>query len=217
MQLIGLLGLAGSGKGTAGDHLTNKHGFIQDSFAKTLKDVLALMFDWDRKLLEGDTKESREWREQNDAWWASKLKLQTFTPRMAMTMVGTDTIRHHFNNDMWKLVLERRLERYSTADTAVVITDCRFPNEIELIRSFGGKLAYITNGSEPKWFEQTADYIYDKGFNDGSISHALNNFVGKQHISEWAWSHFTRDNDTIRIVNDSSLEHLYSQVNKLVL
>jgi aspartate/methionine/tyrosine aminotransferase len=51
---------------------------------------------------------------------------------------------------MWVASLENRL-RQSTDD--IVITDCRFPNEINAIRNAGGKVVRIKRGPEPEWFE----------------------------------------------------------------
>ena len=72
-MIVGLLGYIGSGKGTVSSVLVNEYGFRQDSFASTLKDACSAIFGWERHMLEGDTKESREWREQVDPWWEEKL------------------------------------------------------------------------------------------------------------------------------------------------
>ena len=58
-MLIGIVGLIGSGKDTVAERLVQKHGYIKDSFAKSLKDAVAAMFNWNREMLEGDTKSSR--------------------------------------------------------------------------------------------------------------------------------------------------------------
>ena len=68
-MLIGLVGLIGSGKDTVAEQLVKQHNFKRDSFAKSLKDATANIFGWDRALLEGHSKESREWREQPDRFW----------------------------------------------------------------------------------------------------------------------------------------------------
>ena len=39
-MLIGIVGLIGSGKDTAAEHLVTQHGYIRDSFAKSLKDAV---------------------------------------------------------------------------------------------------------------------------------------------------------------------------------
>ena len=66
MKVIGVCGLIGGGKGTVADILVGEFGFEKLSFADSLKDMIASIFGWRRELLEGDTKESREWREQVD-------------------------------------------------------------------------------------------------------------------------------------------------------
>ena len=86
-MLIGIVGLIGSGKDTVAKRLVDKHGFVKDSFAKSLKDAVSAMFNWDRSMLEGDTKFSRDWREQPDAFWSEKLG-KTVTPRWVLQPVS---------------------------------------------------------------------------------------------------------------------------------
>ncbi len=52
-MLIGLVGLIGSGKDTVAERLVSHHGFVRDSFAKSLKDAVSNIFSWDREMLEG--------------------------------------------------------------------------------------------------------------------------------------------------------------------
>jgi dephospho-CoA kinase len=59
-MLVGVVGLIGSGKGTVADRLAQKHNFRKDSFAKSLKDAVSSMFNWDREMLEGKTDEHGE-------------------------------------------------------------------------------------------------------------------------------------------------------------
>ena len=41
-MLIGIVGLIGSGKDTVAERLVQQHGYIKDSFAKSLKIILLL-------------------------------------------------------------------------------------------------------------------------------------------------------------------------------
>ena len=77
-MIIGLCGRAGSGKDTIADFLVNEYNFTKLSFGKILKDVVSIIFGWDRKLLEGDTIESRE---KEDKWWSDNLKIK-ITPKI---------------------------------------------------------------------------------------------------------------------------------------
>ena len=126
-MIIGFCGLIGSGKDTAADYLVNFHGFKRESFANTLKDAVAAVFGWDRELLEGRTNSAREWREQIDPWWSERLDMPNLTPRLVLQLWGTEVCRRAFHDDIWIASVENKLRK--TKDN-IVITDCRFPNEI---------------------------------------------------------------------------------------
>ncbi len=63
-MIIAISGLIGSGKDTVADYLVNLHEYRRESFAGNLKDGMSAIFGWDREMLEGRSKSSREWREQ---------------------------------------------------------------------------------------------------------------------------------------------------------
>ncbi len=126
-MIVGIIGLIGSGKSTVARQLVNEYGFRSDSFATSLKDAVSSMFAWPRNLLEGDTAESRKWREEIDPWWSEKLNISNFNPRLALQLIGTDALRSGFNEDIWFLTLQNRVRK--DPDKHVVISDVRFPNE----------------------------------------------------------------------------------------
>lgn len=202
-MLIGLLGRIGSGKGTVADELVNTYGFRQDSYASTLKDVTAQLFNWDRAMLEGDTTESRAAREEVDVWWSKQLDIENFTPRLALQLIGTDVFRNNFHQDIWVLSV---MARY-TGSEHVVISDCRFPNEVQAIRQVGGRIIQVDRGLEPEWWPCAKDAA------DGMIEAVIRmNDHYEIHASEWAWANQTPDE---LIHNDGSLEELYSMVKLL--
>ena len=88
--IVGLLGLAGSGKGTVADYMVNEFGYEKQSFASPIKDITSTLFGWDRALLEGDTKESREFREKQQG---------KYIPRDVLQKIGTECFRDAFNPD----------------------------------------------------------------------------------------------------------------------
>ena len=148
-MIIGICGFIGCGKDTAADYLVNFHQFKRDSFAAPLKDAVSAVFGWDRDLLEGRTKESREWREQPDEWWTRRLKM-TVTPRRVLQLWGTEVIRNGYHDDMWIASVENRL-RNNKND--IVITDCRFYNEIRALKEQGAKIVCIRRGVVPHWYK----------------------------------------------------------------
>lgn len=204
-MIIGVCGLIGSGKDTIADYLQNIHQFRRESFAHTLKDAVAAVFGWDRELLEGRTKESRAWREQVDPWWADRLGIPELTPRWVLQYWGTEVVRRGFHDDTWIASLENKL-RKTTDD--VVISDCRFPNEIAAIKRAGGKVIRVTRGPEPTWYHLASRA------NAGSEIDKLALERLNVHASETAW--IGTNFDAVIDNNADGLDNLYRQVKNLV-
>ena len=199
-MIIGICGLIGAGKDTIADYLVNIHEFRRESFAGTLKDAVASVFGWDRIMLEGRTKSSREWREEPDAWWSARLGRE-ITPRWVLQHWGTEVCRRGFHDDIWIASLENKLR--NTKDD-VVISDCRFPNEIEAIRAQGGHVIRVARGLDPAWFVVAKQHLLE----------GTDLPTNLPHQSEWAWA--ATQFDAV-IGNNDSLDQLYDQINDLVL
>ena len=64
-MIIGLSGIAGSGKDSTADIIIKNHSnWVKISFAAAMKDAVASMYGLPRIMLDGTTQESREWREK---------------------------------------------------------------------------------------------------------------------------------------------------------
>ena len=209
-MIIGVCGFIGSGKDTIADYLVNLHHFRRESFANTLKDAVAQVFGWDRTMLEGRTKQAREWREQVDPWWAERLSIPHLTPRYILQQWGTEVCRKNFHDDIWIASLENKL-RNSRDD--VVISDCRFPNEIKAIKAASGIVVRVVRGAEPEWYG--AAVSHNRGPN-GNSTWALSGRRLEQlgvHASETAWVG-TKFNAVLD--NNGTLDDLYQQIMRLV-
>ena len=203
-MIIGVCGFIGSGKDTIADYLVNFHEFRRESFASTLKDAVSAVFGWDRTMLEGRTKEAREWREQVDPWWAERLAMPTLTPRWVLQYWGTEVCRKAFHDDIWIASLENKLRN---SKDHVVISDCRFPNEISSIKNAGGKIVWVQRGQLPSWYETAIDA------NRGS-NVALNELkLLKIHASETAWVGTEFD---LILDNNGTIDELYAQATELI-
>ena len=202
-MIIGLVGFISSGKDTAADYLVNFHGFRRESFAASLKDAVASVFGWDRMMLEGRTTQSREWREQRDAWWSQRLG-RDITPRWVLQYWGTEVIRDGFHDDMWIASLENKIR---ASKDNIVITDCRFPNEIKAIKAVGGKIIWIQRGKLPSWYEVAKFANQGQETFQDTLKH-LN-----IHPSETAWVGTEFD---AKIDNNESIEDLFGQLKSLV-
>jgi hypothetical protein len=201
-MIIGICGFIGSGKDTVADYLVNFHEFRRESFANTLKDAISAIFGWDRTLLEGRTRVSREWREQEDEWWSQRLGIK-ITPRFILQNWGTDIIRKGFHDDIWIASLENKLRN---SKDNVVISDCRFPNEIKSIKDAGGIIVWVKRGELPEWYNIAVEA------NQGNNVAANDLKMKKIHASETAWVGTEFD---FEINNDGTIEELFSRVKSL--
>ena len=177
-MIIGLVGFIGSGKGTIADSLVERHGFIKESFAKSVKDAVSVVFGWDRNLLEGDTVQSRAFREQPDAFWSKKFNKE-FSPRLALQLMGTEAGRDVFHDSLWIYSLQRRVEM--NPEKHYVIADVRFPNEIKAIHDMGGKIVRVKRGPNPEWYSLALNTNTKKDYYGMAAAYP------DVHYSEWAW------------------------------
>lgn len=127
-MLIGLTGLAGSGKSVVADVLVTEFGFTRVKFAAPLKNMLRTMLgdmgfceDDRERMLEGDLKEV-------------EIPELGVTPRLLMVTLGTEWGRDCVRKDLWLRLWEAQADRFER----VVVDDVRFPNEVDLIRERGG-------------------------------------------------------------------------------
>lgn len=132
-MLIGLTGLAGSGKSVVADILMREFGFTRVKFADPLKNMLRAMLadaghiaeDVER-MLEGDLKEV-------------EIPEIGVTPRHLMVTLGTEWGRDLVRQDLWTRLWAARADCFDR----VVVDDVRFPNEVDLIRARGGQVWHL--------------------------------------------------------------------------
>lgn len=95
-------------------------------------------------------------------------------------MIGTDLFRIHFNNDIWISIVENKINTMlkNNPNTNIVISDCRFTNEFNLIKQFpdshiimilrekNKSINKLYHSSETEWVNYNFDAILQ---NDNSI------------------------------------------------
>jgi hypothetical protein len=204
-MIIGICGLIGSGKGTAADMLVSEQGFHKVSFADSLKDCVGNVFGWPRHLLEGDTDDSRNFREKVDPWWAERLGMPGLTPREVLQKWGTEVCRNGWHQDIWILSMERKMRDLTSN---IVIPDVRFPNEVDMVHRLGGQVWEVMRGEQPLW------YVWARSFGKPEhFAEAMKVKYPEVHSSEWAWRLSHKDHI---IRNDGSVDDLRSTISSLI-
>lgn len=210
-MIIGISGFINSGKDTVADIICKAQlpGIMQQnlytkaSFADKLKDAVALMYGWDRSLLQGDTERSREWREETCPRWS-------VTPRKALQDAGV--AMRGVDSDFW---VKSLLTRFKD-DSHVVIPDVRFPNEVAGIHELGGIVIRVERGEQPEWVEM----LRDNGVlsvNDAEEVAGLFEVSGFDPIHESEWRMACNDVEfDVVIENGSDIENLEHLIEHLL-
>lgn len=133
-MIIGISGYKGSGKDTAGQVLIDKFGFTKASFAAPIKDMVSEQFGIDRFMLEGTDCKMREMRDN------PKFGAYGLSPRQLLQKLGT-FYNSEISTTYWSDMLEK--EYKSQFGNDFVVTDVRFPCEVEMIERNGGKVIRI--------------------------------------------------------------------------
>ena len=147
--LIGLCGFAQSGKDTVAGFLVD-NGWTRVAFADKLRDMLYALNPfivmkpraWRDVLNPFVVAKPRAWRAQElvDKWGWDVAKVQYPEMRQLLQKLGTEAGREVVDDNLWVSLGEQQIE---AAGGPVVVTDARFPNELQLIRRRGGILCWI--------------------------------------------------------------------------
>lgn len=125
VKLIGVHGPLNGGKDTTANYLQAKfpERFGRYAFAAPIKQACGIMFGFSKEQME-----DRTLKEQPDEFWE-------FTPRKAMQLLGTEYGRVLLREDVWIKRAELELNKNLKIGRGLIITDVRFENEAEWVRS----------------------------------------------------------------------------------
>lgn len=177
-MIIGINGRMQSGKDTLADILVRQHSNVERvAFADKLKDSAAAALGVSRELLEELKIAEREHVEL-----LSNPKVISFNIRTYLQRYGTEAHREIFGDDFW---VREALDNQKVSDgTILVVTDMRFPNEIEAVLDRGGiavkirrKIADdkpILHPSEQTLPDDQFDYFLD---NNGTMNDLYVNYL----------------------------------------
>lgn len=192
------MGIKGSGKSTSANFISDNYNLEQVSFATHLKDLTASICSIDRVLLEGDTEESRTWRDlEND-----NVKLftnnQASTPREALVFVAEELIKPKLGKDYFCRKVANDIKGNK------IITDMRFIEEYEYVKDVIGLVIRIDNtNNEPDYAKVLREMPKDD----------ISDYMVRKHpnVSNGEWDIFKIPTNHI-INNNNNKDHLYSEL-----
>jgi len=172
-MLIGLSGKKRHGKSTVTNYLVKQYRFVEVSFAWPLKEIVGKqLLGLSDSQLYGTT----EQKETIDPFWGK-------SPRELLQIIGTDCFRDKVHPDFWVKLGQRNINSLLFKHQNIVVSDCRFPNEVKAIESLGGTMVRIfrrnyrddgdQHPSETALDNYPFEYIITAG--DGEIQELYNN------------------------------------------
>ena len=157
IMIIGITGKKGVGKTTSAEFLSRTYNYERLAFAKPLKDISRILFGLNDTQLYGDQKEVED--ENNFG----------MTPRTILQLLGTDLFRNHFSTvfpdhgSPWIHAVQKQVEQ--SEQKLFVVEDCRFPDEVEFIRSKNGVIINVYDNCAvdhgDKHISETHELYYD--------------------------------------------------------
>lgn len=133
--IIGVSGYARAGKDTIGDILVEKHGFTKFAFADKLRDVVYEfnpMVGIEGEPYEGGLTEIGV-KDVIDRYGWDGYKETEYGPiiRTYLQRMGTEVGREMISDTIW-------VDELAKVSGRIVVTDMRFPNEYDKVKSLGG-------------------------------------------------------------------------------
>jgi hypothetical protein len=144
LTLIGLCGLAYTGKDATADILCSQYGFERAAFADPIREMLEALLE--------------PAGISTDYLYTPELKDEPIpgllvSGRQLMQTLGSEWGRHQVDGGLWVNIAARRLGLHKLNPTPVaeriVITDCRFANEAATVRKLGGEVWQVVRAGVP--------------------------------------------------------------------
>lgn len=184
VRIIAFSGRKHCGKSTLAELCTRRYGFQMLYFADGLKDLVCEMLCISRETLD-QTKDIPQRIQINvpfieRTFNVTGVKSHCDSIRDMLQYIGTDIIRT--TNPDWHI---QQLARNIRSDK-VCIGDCRFPNELDFIRSLGGEAWFIIRPMYTSNVSNHSSEISLRWLDFGR--HVLINDSTKQDlIDKWSW------------------------------
>jgi hypothetical protein len=135
--LIGVHGPLESGKDTVAKTIIERYPnlYRQYAYAWPIKQACKIIFGFT-----DEDMNDRVLKERVHPFWG-------VTPRKTMQLLGTEYGRGMIREDIWVLRAEAEIQKNASEGYGTIISDVRFENEAEIIRSRNGVIIHISRPS----------------------------------------------------------------------
>lgn len=185
--IIGMCGVAGSGKDSAIEYLLSEPKlFVQRmAFADPLKKIAKIFGFTQEQLTKRDLKEAP------DAFWG-------ISPRKFLQMCGTEMFRNVWRQDVWTELAKKRIAELSKpievdirfggppvmgTNRIIFVTDVRFHNEAKLIHDLGGIVVRVDRVNNANAIDNK--HASEKDINNIPVDLVVENVAASSE--EWSW------------------------------
>lgn len=181
-KLIGILGRKRSGKDTIGNYMVERYNYNRYAFADPIKDIIKIMFDLSEQQLNED-------KEKIDERWG-------VSPRTFLQKFGTEICRNNLETYIPNINLDGetlwiklfRIFYEKNKDKDIVITDVRFLDELNVIKSCGGKIVKVNRDNLEKdihisekdidsYDNELIDYFVDNNYTFEDLFSQMDTFL----------------------------------------
>lgn len=155
-NLICIIGNIGCGKSTLANILKEKYGYEELTFAGPVKEI-GLILGFDHQNLYGTQEEKLQ---INKFWGVSGRE---FMQKFATDIMRNELTKHiNMNMDgktIWVRLCEKNILQMLKENKKILISDGRFPDEIEMIKCHGGKIIKILRTTSYQKEHESENYI----------------------------------------------------------
>jgi len=166
-MIIGLAGKKQSGKTSLAHHLIEEYGFVEYSWALPLKETCKNLFGLTEEQVYG-TEEDKE----------AIIPEWNMSARDILQKVGTEMFRGMICRDFWVKVGMKNLVKLKDAGYDIVISDCRFPNELEAVQKLGGYTGHVVRIGQVSTDSHTSETALDNWTDYSFIFEAVSGDLG---------------------------------------
>lgn len=145
MSLIAISGKARSGKDTAGDMLVARAGYVRVSFAAPLYELVSLIYE--------------------------TAGVPAVKNARLMQLIGSEM--RAVDKDVWVNIARNKIHQLKSKGVPVVVTDVRYPNELNMLRDEGFSCIRVTRANRP--IDRDPNHESETALDDADIDIVITN------------------------------------------